>query len=113
MSLIAIAALAALIPVAAVATNLGLLAATTAVIVVAAMSLTMRHGIAVAASGAREGEGTDEVRSRLEHHSRADRVGSWVLARRVGVGRGGDAVTWRRPRRHRADTAWSRVGRCG
>ena len=51
--LIAIAALAALIPVAAVATTLGLLAATTAVITVAATSLTMGRRIAIEA-GVRE-----------------------------------------------------------
>lgn len=56
--LIAIGGLAALIPVATVATNLGLLAATTAVIAVASMSLTMRRRIVVG-SGAHE-RGLDE-----------------------------------------------------
>jgi hypothetical protein len=56
--LIAIGGLAALTPVATVATNLGLLAAATAVIAVASMSLTMRRRIAVE-SGAHE-RGLDE-----------------------------------------------------
>lgn len=56
--LIAIGGLAALTPVATVATNLGLLAATTAIIAVASMSLTMRRRIAVE-SGAHE-RGLDE-----------------------------------------------------
>ena len=42
---------------------------------------------------------------------RADRARSWVLARRLGVGRGRHRTADRRPRRHGAHAAGPRVGR--
>jgi hypothetical protein len=67
--LIAIGGLAALTPVATVATNLGLLAATTAVIAVASMSLTMGRRIVVE-SGAHERGWTKRRRASASRRSR-------------------------------------------